>query len=261
MEAIRVAGVEGELKFGPLRADPVGEILIGRAAFHGLALEEDWVPRVLATLVPSGRWWLLVNGSSTSVRVRNGWVEAVFPADGVVALPAGLTELSWPSLVDPVRITLDVGGAVDERMQRLRPESDEVDALRAEFVGTAWAVGDRRGPDLLEPQQRRAMAHLFRHLLEGTPRPKNLMRPAAEALGISEEALKQQARRVRARVNAERFQKLATLDDLGEYLVERAAVVTSTDLNAPVGVRERIARLRRSRASDPSLGVRAETED
>lgn len=251
MEAIRVTALAGDQKLGPFAAEPTGAVLIGRAAINGMVLSEEWAPRVLATLVPTERCWLVVNGPSARMEVRNNWIECVMPTDSILALPSDVTDLRWPSLSDHLLVKLTIGGLVDSSMALLLPELDDADDLREGFVGTAWALGERKGPDLLEPQQRHAMAHLFRHLLEGTPRPKNIVRPAADYLGVTVDALKKQATRVRNRVNNDRFQKLRTLDELGEYLVERAQVVTSADLEAGPTARAAIAGARRARRARP----------
>lgn len=174
------------------------------------------------------------------------------PTDSIVALPGGVTDLRWPTVNDHLHVKLNVGGQVDSSMALLRPEVDDVEDLRGALVGTAWALGERQGRELLEPQQRHAMAHLFRHLLEGTPRPANIVRPAAEDLGVSVDALKKQATRVRNRVNRDRFQKLRTLDELGEYLVERAQAVSSANLEVTPTLQARISRARRAARREQS---------
>ena len=261
MEAIRVTALAGDRRLGPFAAQPNGVILVGRAAINGLVLGEEWAPRVVATLVPTERCWLVVNGSSARMKVRNDWTESDMPTDSIVALPGGVTDIRWPSVNDHLLINFDVGGQVDSSMALLLPELDDVEDLRGALLGTAWVLGERRGPDLLEPQQRHAMAHLFRHLLEGTPRPRNIVKPAAEDLGISVDALKKQATRVRNRVNSDRFQKLRTLDELGEYLVERAQVVTPADLEATPTLQARIAQARRVARRRQSPEGRGQQED
>lgn len=230
MKSIRITAVLEEDTFGPYVAPPVGDILLGRAATSGLFLGEQWVPRVLATLVPTERCWLLVDGSSARMRVENAWTKRVVPTGSIVALPTGLTDLRWPSLVDHVRVTLDVGGKVDARMQSLRPERDGSGGARMDMPMTVWAQDERPGRDLLSTAERSMMAELFRHLLDGTPRPRNLVTAAAARLGVSAEVLKKRAFRVRQRLNEDRFQKLSDMDELGEYLV-RAHAVALDDLD------------------------------
>lgn len=193
MEAIRVTALAGDRKLGPFVAEPSDEVLLGRAAINGLALDEEWAPRVLATLVPTERCWLVVNGPSARMKVRNDWTGCEMPTWSILALPSGVTDLRWPSVNDPVRVKLNVGGLVSPSMARLLPELDDIGELRGDLAGTEWALGRLRGRDLLEPQQRHAMAQLFRHLLEGTPRPSNIVKPAADDLDVSVDALKKQA--------------------------------------------------------------------
>lgn len=245
MEGVRVTAIAGDQRLGPFVAEPSGSVLVGRAAINGLAIREEWAPRVLVTLVPTERCWLVVNGSSARMQVRNDWTRCDMPTDSIVALPGGVTDLRWPSVNDLLLVKLNVGGEVDSSMARLRPEFDEVEDMRVALAGTVWALGERQGRDLLEPQQRHSMAHLFRHLLEGTPRPPNPVKLAAADLGVSDDALKKQAARVRNRVNRDRFQKLRTLDELGEYLVERAQAVSFADLAVTPTLEDRIARGRR----------------
>lgn len=261
MEAVRVTALAGDERLGPFVAEPRGAVLVGRAAINGLALSEEWAPRVLATLVPTERCWLVVNGASARMKVRNDWTECDMPTDSIVALPGGVTDLRWPSVNDHLLVKLNVGGQVDSSMALLRPEFDDIEGMRGALVGTAWALGERQGRDLLEPQQRHAMAHLFRHLLDGTPRPANIVKPAAADLGVSADALKKQATRVRNRVNRDRFQKLRTLDELGEYLVERAQAVSSADLEVTPTLQARITRARRVARREQSPGGRGPLED
>ncbi len=224
---------------GPYIADPEGDVLIGRAATHGLSLEEDWVPRVLATLVPTERCWLVVNGPSARMKVTNRWVRCATATDAVVALPEGTTDLRWPSLPDPLRVRLDVGGQVVGPVQRLNPEPDDVDEVRRGMSGTLMVPGGRGDNDLLRAEQRHEMAELFRHLLvTGEPRPVPLVAPAAERLGMKPELLKKHADRLRERLNKGRFQNLASMDELGEHLI-RAGAIDREDLNAAVLRRRR----------------------
>ncbi|MGQ2912114.1 hypothetical protein [Aeromicrobium sp.] len=254
MKAIRITALAGEERLGPFAAPPDGEILLGRSAVNGLVLEEDWAPRLLAILVPTPRSWLVVNGPSARMQGKSAWGPIDAPPDAIVAVPGGITDLRWTAALDHMRVKLNVGGSVDA-LPVLRPEEEDVEVLRAGRIGTQWVPDREAGPDLLEPQQRHTMAHLFRHLLDGTPRPKNITRPAAEALGISVDTLKKRAGVVRDRVNRERFQKLGTLDELGEYLVERAGVVTIDDLRPPPRARSMVARARERRQRDSPGGA------
>ena len=232
VKAIRLTALVGDQKLGPYAVEASGEVMLGRAAVQGLHLPEDWAPRVLATLVPTEHCWLVINGGSARCRVSNEWLDCDLPAQAVFAIPDGETRVRWPSAHDHLVVKLNVGGPVDPGMPRLHPELDDVDERLGRMERTEWFPerGSRVPEHFLQPRQRRAMAHVFRHLLEETPRPSNLYKRAASELGVSEDALRKQTRRVRERVNRERFQKLRALDDLGEYLVQKARLVTAADL-------------------------------
>lgn len=246
MEAIRITALAGEERLGPFAASPGGEIVLGRSAVNGLVLNEEWAPRVLAVLVPTPRCWLVVNGPSARMQGKSAWGPIDAPPDAIVAISGGVTDLRWTAALDHMRVKLNVGAPVDS-LPMLRPEAEDVQRLRAARIGTLWRPERREVAELLAPQQRHTMAHLFRHLLDEKPRPKNITKPAAEALGIPVDTLKKRAAAVRDRVNRERFQKLRTLDELGEYLVERANLVTLDDLRPPTDARGAIGRARERR--------------
>ena len=250
MDPILVTALVDDEQLGPYRAEPEGVILIGRAAHRGLPLDGDWAPRILASLAPTPYGWLAINGESARMHVKNEWLDVTVPVAARVAIPVGTTELRWPALVDKLEVAVDVGALASGPVLRLQPADDDFEVLRRDFVGTAWALGERQGRDILEPQQRHAMAHLFRHLLDGTPRPRYLIKAGAQALGVTDDALKKQVARVRTRVNKDRFGKLTSLDELGEYLVERAQVVTAADLDLKSDARAALARARQARRRD-----------
>jgi hypothetical protein len=129
---------------GPYAVQPGTEILIGRIAVNGLTLDDDWTPRVLARIVPAGDLWLLVNGPSGDVEVRNSWVQttrrekltgkgkykksrtvtvgSTFKKNAAIALPPGLTFAEWHIFDDNVRLRLQVGGDI-EGLEMLHPEA------------------------------------------------------------------------------------------------------------------------------------------
>lgn len=134
---------KGHGNCGPFAVSPGDEVLIGRQAVNGLVTEGEWTPRVLARLVPAGDVWLLVNGPSGDVEVRNSAVKvtrrarelgkgetrrrktvdvgAIFVKNAVIALPPGRTEAEWHIFNDNIRLSLVVGGDVDG-LEKLQPE-------------------------------------------------------------------------------------------------------------------------------------------
>lgn len=252
MDEIRVTARLGRKNYGPYAVLPGAPVVIGRSAEQGLGLEGEWAPRVLATLVPSSDCWLLRNGQSTRMGVSNEWLEVTVPTDAVIALPAGPTLVRWPSLRETFLLRINVGGDIDDTMPVLGAEQGDIEEMRVRHVGTVWA--DELEADLLEPQQRRSMAVLFRYLLEGTPRPQAMFKTAANELGVTDDALKKQTLRVRRRINNVRFQNLRDTEALGEYLVERAALVTKADLPTSSGLSSKLATARQKRGQRPSPG-------
>lgn len=241
---IRLTALLGDQRLGPFLVRPSGELAIGRNAAEGLVLDQHWVPRTLCTLAPTERGWLVVNGPSTRLRVSNKWVKADFATRSSIALPEGDTVLSWPSLADPMRVKLRVGHGVAEGLRSPSQEMPQghvagADLVAERMAGTVWPGGG------LEPTQKRTMAVLFRHLLDGSPKPRNLYQAAASELGVSEDAVKKQLRRVRDRLNRDRFQKLRSADEVGEYLVEVAGLVGVGHL--PTATRHLEGRLRAAR--------------
>lgn len=201
------------------------------------------------TLISNVEWWLLVNGESGSMRVSNDWLHigaadrrAVggaalrfgcpehgvdFPPGACVALPHGVTVVRWPILDHHLEFCLDVGGDTSDCVATLRPEEEPVD-LDA-YEGTALPAGE--DPSVLNPRQRRIAAVVFRYLLEGQPRPKDLAATAAPVLGCSTAMVRQDLYRIRMAVNGRRGDRaeLTNADQLGEYLVLRARIIPSDD--------------------------------
>lgn len=207
---------------GPWVATGDGPILVGRDAERGVCLDEPWVSRRLARLVPHDRWWLVVNGRRTRVQVDNPWVSALFAPGAAVALPPGPTRLSWPHLDVGLELTVSVGDELGGRPRRAQPE------LARARPGMVTDVAVRRQG--LTAHQRNVMAVLYRHLLTHERPPVNLLQAAAGDLGATPGAVRQTATRIMNRLNRDRLIPLQTLDELGEYLVTTARVVTRDDL-------------------------------
>ncbi|MDQ0375997.1 hypothetical protein [Cellulomonas humilata] len=242
----------GHGRFGPFTVEPDAEILIGRAARRGLRLVDEWVPRDLVRLRPAGEQWLLVNGPSAAVHVQNKWVTTrleerwvgkgearrrsevqvgvEFKKGAVIALPPGRTIARWTIFDDDIWMSVNIGGSQHDAaglpLPALRAESSSVDPRSMTFTH----IGGRSVR--LAPDQRRAMAVLFRHQLDDRPRPRNLEAGAAKELGITEDALKKRIRRARAAVNKHRDAEaqLDDLDEFGAYLIETSRIVTADDL-------------------------------
>ena len=237
---LRLSALVGDQRLGPFAVDASSEIAIGRDSSSDLVLDEPWVPRRLASLVSTDHCWLLINGPSVPMRVHNKWMEAEVSRRATVAIPEGVSDLSWPALADPVHLKLRVGPGVADGLNELGAFGTLEELDEAALGGAQLTV--HPVPEL-EPSQRRAMAVLFRHLIDGSPKPRNLIRAAAEELGTTEDALKKQLKRVKDRLNRERFQKLNTTAEVGEYLVNVAGLVSSRDLASNSG-RDSVRRVR-----------------
>ena len=210
-------------KRGPWALPSWEDLWVGRAAGSGLYFGEEWIPRQLCRFVPVELGWLVHNGPRTRMRVQNRYVEdTCFEPHALVALQGGNSLLSWPELDDTCQLGVVIGDGVAGDLKVLR-NGREAGGSEAR---TAYAA------DRLEinPALREAMAVMFAHLISGERRPDNLAAAAGRRLGRSEQAMTNSARKLRERINEERWLNLETLDQLGHYLVVTTHTLTSENL-------------------------------
>jgi hypothetical protein len=220
---------------------PGEPVTVGRARRAAAHLPYERVPRILATMVPyvstpsvlshakaPRQGWLLINGERTRARAENRRAIVEAEPSGVVALQDGTTVVVWPELDEAVTLTIVVGtGRSDSALPVARDRSPDDIAGATPATVVPLQRGDVR------PGLRHSMAVLFRHLLEGTPKPVNVYWTAAHEMGTTEAGLKRSAERLMERINKHRFGgPIDTLDHLGHYLVTTAALITTDDLEA-----------------------------
>ncbi len=168
------------------------------------------------------------------VVVSSEWInQGHFKPGALIMLQQGDWELTWP-LDERVLLELDI-----RRVRR-----SEIDVRR---VAHPRPVADRRARALtalpgahveLSARERQQLAAMFAHLIHGEPPPDNLVTAAArifnrnapESEHVSDAEIKQRAHRVRRRINMHRVVALATLHELGEYLVNVAGLLNEADL-------------------------------
>lgn len=212
------------------RLPRVTNLTVGRGRAKGLEIRQPWVPRELARFEPIESGWILVNGPRPRLRVRGIWIAdaegALFEPGASVLLTDGLWRMTWDELDVVCELTVDV------HPQRLGDAEtpyliDTQVEPRQRTIGTDFMVDSVR-PSV---HQRHQLAVLFEHLINDEPPPANLCATAAPRLGLTTSQVKNFANKYRERVNRVRGQDLATLEQLGVYLVRVTGVLTESDLS------------------------------
>lgn len=204
-------------------------LTVGRGRAKGLEIREPWVPRELARFEPVESGWILVNGRRARLRVRGMWIAspegALFEPAAPILLTAGLWTLSWDELDVVCELAIDIHPerAGDRKTPYLIDTQVEP---RQRAIGTDFRVGAVRP----SAHQRHQLAVLFEHLITDEPPPTNLSATAASRLGLTESQVKNFANKYRQRINRVRGQDLATLEQLGVYLVRVTRTLTDRDL-------------------------------
>lgn len=215
---------------GPFLLPSDAPVTLGRNENCGLRAEHPSVSRELARFVPFTRGWLLENGKRTRVRVDSIFVvDATFaPGAHVFLQPADWT-LTWD---------LDVVCELTVRYRRLghgeqypvvwdRSSGNDGQAPGGQrFVGT-----DVAGEQLnLTPLQRRRLGALFAYLIEGSPKPEQMIQTASKLSGDSISQINGAWVRVMEHVNRHREVPITRIEDLGYHLVEVAGVLGPDDI-------------------------------
>ncbi|MCW2572560.1 MAG: hypothetical protein JWO88_2618 [Frankiales bacterium] len=146
-------------------------------------------------------------------------VEARFRSGAFVLLTRGAWTLSWNA-----RLRLDLAVVTG-----LTPEQSALPLALAAFDPELFAGTDPLSL-ALRPEDKHRVAVLFRHLLERTDPPANLARAAAAELDMGEAVVRAYANTLRKRVSEAAHVPLATVEDLGEYLIRMQPVVTRAHL-------------------------------
>lgn len=213
---------------GPFELPSDEPVTVGRAEHCGLRTANSAVSHELARLVPSPNGWILENGKRTRVRVVSVFVvDASFaPRAHVLLQPADWT-LAWD---------LDVTTELTIRYRRpghgeKRPVARDGEPCRADD-GDQHRIGtDVAGEHLnLTALQRRRLGALFAYMIEGTPKPEQLIPAAAKRSGDSIPQITGAFVRVREYVNRHRELPIDSIEDLGYHLVEVSGVIGPDDL-------------------------------
>jgi len=221
--------VDGET-LGPFALPRRGDAEIGRSLGSAIRLKPAWAPRLLATLTPSERGWMLTNGTRTRVRVKSRWVDGYCQPNALMVLQQGVWDFKWD---------LDGECRAEVKVERARPglvQGPPVALSRkGEFVGRALGQRtDVAGSRMrLSPQIRHRLAVLFAYEIEDVAAPVNICKAAAERLGggVTERRVLNSALRVRARINDLRHESIESLEELGFYIVHVAEAIGPEDLD------------------------------
>jgi hypothetical protein len=214
---------------GPLLLPPDEAVTLGRDEGAGLRTDHPAVSRELARFAPTARGWVLENGRRTRVRLESPFVVAAMfaPQAHVLLQPADWT-LVWD---------LDVLTEVAVRYRRSghgEPYPTACDADNAVDVERApqRVIGtDLAGDHLnLTGIQRRRLGALFAYLIEGRPKPEQLIQTASKLSGDSIPQINGTWVRVMEYVNRHRDVPIERIEDLGYHLVEVAGIIGPDDL-------------------------------
>lgn len=202
---------------------------VGNRAVHAFPLQEEWVPRDLASFTAVDEGWLVVNQSRARMQVENEWVlggTVVFRPESMVMLQRGDHRLTWSGLGHPLSVSVVI------RTRRLDDQkiAYAVDStVEGQAAGPGHYLGVQDAP--MSAALRYRLAVLFRHLIESQPEPLHLVARRAEFLGLPEEELEWIAHKFRRRLNVVRGTDLQSLEELGEYLVLKTEELGRTDLD------------------------------
>jgi hypothetical protein len=231
---VEIALRVGHGAFGPFLL-PLGEaVSLGRADQCGLRVDHPAVSRHLATLAPSERGWILENGRRTRVRAESPFVlEAVFaPGSHLLLQPADWT-LRWDlDVLTHVTVRYRRGGHGEPYPVVHDNSAPEIPTeVPQQLSGTAVAADHLNLTDL----QRRRLGALFAYLIEGRPKPDQLIQTAAKLSGDSISQINGTWVKVMEYLNRHRDVPIERIDDLGYHLVEVAGLVGPEDVPVSTG--------------------------
>lgn len=195
---------------------------VGRLDTAGLHISEPWVPSRLCRFLPFDRGWVVQLGRARAT-VGNKYIgKHTFGSRAVVALQPGRSLIHFPELDNEVFLKVSIGAEVADGLDVLR---DGVDGPGQE-VRTEYGAHCVNIPD----SHRRVLAVTYRYLLAGETKPDNVALAAGQALGMSEQAVKNVLTKTRQRVNKERWLHLRDADHLGHYLCRLSRTISYADL-------------------------------
>lgn len=208
-------------------------VTIGRHPCNAVRVEHAWMPRRLATVDPSTGSVMLRNGLRTRSVVRGPGLEATVQPGACLHLSPGKWKVRWPELDHEVVTLLWLDDDEDGYDWPSAGDRADADGHPRAFQGTEMAGQDVGA--VLNDLQRRRLAVLFRHVVEGRPAPDRFYQQAAEQLGASEQVLKNLVRETRDRLNDQRGLRFGAgpdqLEVLGYYLVHTTGVLRREHLD------------------------------
>lgn len=208
---------------GPWAAPQHESLTLGRVPHAGLHFGNSWVPSRLGRLVPFDRGWVLQLGRSRATVVNKYVGQHVFRGRAMVALQPGRTLVHFLDLDRELRLRVVIGADVAEGLEELHnaPERDPHRNPETVYAGHDVELTDH---------QRAVLAVAYRHLIERSPKPANVVKHTAQTLGKSEQSIKNALTDVRQKVNRERWLDLRDAEHLGYYLTRVTRAITLADL-------------------------------
>lgn len=217
---------------GPWLLPHDGSVTLGRAKRCGLRSDHPAISQKLAIFTPSPLGWVLENGARTRVRVASVFVlqGSFAPRARVLLQPADWT-LSW-DLDVLAEVTIKYRPVGHGSPYPTAHDAPEAADLAEQLVGTDL-VGQKV---TLTPLQKRRLGALFAYLIEGRPKPDQLLETAAALSGEPVKQINRTWVKVRDKINNNgRGIRIERIEDLGYYLVEVAGVITDADVPRPKG--------------------------
>ncbi|MFC6154804.1 hypothetical protein [Nocardioides yefusunii] len=205
---------------------PVDEnVSVGRLPTAGLHVGDSWVPSRLCRFIPFERGWVLQLGRPRALVANKYLGQHTFRGRAAVALQPGTSIIHFPELDDELYLRVTIGAGQAEGLTVLHD-------LPAQREGTYDRTSGRYAIDqvVLTDNQRLVLAVTYRHLLVRAATPDNVAKAAAQALGKSEQAVKNTLTDVRRKVNRERWLHLQDTEHLGQYLCRLTHTITMADL-------------------------------
>ena len=215
---------------GPLLLPTDEPVTFGRAEGSGLLADHPAASRTLARFVPVADGWILENGKRTRLLATSIFaLDARFGPGARVLLQPADWKLTWDL---DVRCEMKVSIRPDSVYgERLRVARDSVGRGPAKAASWLEARTDVAAENVdLTPLQRRRLGALFAYLIEGEPKPANLLAAAAERTGDTVVQITGSWVKVLEKINRQRVVELRGLEDLGYHLVEVAGVLGPDDV-------------------------------
>jgi hypothetical protein len=232
----------GDRTVGPFLFPPDASVTFGRASQCGLRVDDERAPRVIAQFRPTEFGWILLNGDRTRVHARSLYVPAASLDRRAHFLlqPGADWTLTWDL---DVRLTASIRYRKDAHGEPLpvlrdRPAEAAEQPLLLRCAGHIVEVDRVRGTDLagdhlkLTRAQRRSLGALFAWIIEGEPRPDNMVTAAVSRSGATIPQIAGVWTKVMVYVNRHRDHdaQITSLEELGYHLVEVVGVIGPDDI-------------------------------